>query len=175
MDVDLKVQQVVAEDVEELCQADEKCLYAALETAPAQISQTIVSLVPDAATIKWHHAREDYVVNCLHGLGPQNRGAICHYQSDKKAWCLWSRTFGDDPTQSSVLYILRLVIDEIDEPLGSGDSVEGAAKVIQASDAAICLLQAAQIEATKSKIKEIQIWYVFLLYLDPLQKLSSPY
>ena len=88
--------------------------------------------MPDAETLSWHHAREEFVANELYGKSPEVKGAIVGTEEGKRVWCVWMRTwYNSDPQKSkgNSLNILRLVVEDpeyTDFNAASDDGVEQA-------------------------------------------------
>lgn len=98
-----------AEDLAELCKADELALKAKLESPIADPSRVRVALIPDANTIQWHHAREEFLAQKLLGRWPDIKGAIAERSAGERVWGIWTRTFS---SEENTLNILRLVIED---------------------------------------------------------------
>lgn len=133
------------EDLEELCRADEKIIRKKLERTPG--SNIAVAILPDIQTIRWHHAREDFVGHELHGKAPKVKGAIIGTEEGKRIWCYWTRMwYNSDPTQAkgNTLHILRLVVEDGREE--------------DAEDAIASLMALAQREAEEWKMEEVETW-----------------
>jgi len=119
--------------------------------------------VPDAETLSWHHAREEFVANELYGKSPEVKGAIVGTEEGKRVWCVWMRTwYNSDPQKSkgNSLNILRLVVEDpeyTDFNAASDDGVEQA-KGSYVTAAIASLLAAAQAEANKWYMGSIDIW-----------------
>ncbi|KAL8906507.1 MAG: hypothetical protein Q9207_001993 [Kuettlingeria erythrocarpa] len=110
----LSVTKLASEDLEELCKVDEASLRSTMARSTWSDVEVRVSLIPDAATMQWHHAREDFLSLRLCSRLPSARGALATTRNGRRAWCVWTRTFG--PTrQESVLNILRLVVEAREE------------------------------------------------------------
>ena len=148
-----------AEDLEDLCKIDEALVRKQLEDRPTG-SKTAVALVPDVATMRWFHAREDFVGKELHGKTPKVKGAIVG-EDGHRVWMYWGRMwYNHDPEESkgNTLYILRVVEEE-----GSNGEGPDAQHVNGTStgrhDAAIAsLLLLAQREAREWGMEEVQAW-----------------
>ena len=91
-------------------------------------------MLPDHDTISWHHARENYVGEQLHGSVPIVKGAIVGTKVGKRVWCYFNRVwYNPNPKDSkeNTLHILRLVIEDgVDDEefqLSNGHVVNGTA------------------------------------------------
>ncbi|KAF2276030.1 uncharacterized protein EI97DRAFT_433442 [Westerdykella ornata] len=134
------------EDLEELCKADERIIRKRLEERTRE-SNIAVALIPDIETIRWHHAREDFVGQELHGRTPKVKGAMVGTEEGKRVWCYWTRMwYNSDPTQAkgNTLHILRLVVEDGREE--------------DAVDAIAALMALAQREAQEWRMEEVEAW-----------------
>ena len=137
--------------------------------------KTRVALIPDAATIAWHHAREEFVADELKLGKTQIKGAIVGDTPGKRAWIIWTRTFNGDPSQrfdkGNKLDILRIVVEDEDDlvrenfgELVNGANSNGPPLVSNGnrSDKSVqkiaALLVAAQQEAARCNLGEVQAW-----------------
>lgn len=103
-----------AKDLAELCELDVAAVVQGLESRPKG-SHTAVALLPDIDTIRWHHAREEFVGTELHGKIPEVKGAIVGTEKGKRVWCYWTRMwYNSNPAEAkgNTLHILRLVIED---------------------------------------------------------------
>ena len=99
-------------DLAYLCEADEHSLLSQISKSP----KSAVALVPDLATMSWHHAREEFVAAELVGRTPDIKGAMVTDVTGVQAWCIWTRVWsspGDE--HGNTLHILRLVVEGNDE------------------------------------------------------------
>jgi hypothetical protein len=130
-----------------------------LESRPKG-SNTAVALIPNIETIRWHHTREEFVGNELHGKMPEVKGAIVGTEKGKRVWCYWTRMwYNQDPAEAkgNTLHILRLVIEDGGWE-GSSSHSNGAAQD-HSHDAAITALMAmAQREAEQWKMENVEMW-----------------
>ncbi|KAI4167447.1 MAG: hypothetical protein LQ343_007195 [Gyalolechia ehrenbergii] len=149
------------EDIEDLCTLDEALLRSAM-AKPASSERILrVALIPDAATMQWHHAREEFLGERLRDRFPFTKGATVDIADGRRAWCIWTRTFGvtrDD----DVLNILRLVVEEekaVDEQAMEGKVDEDQAEPEQGAVAAVAaILEQAQLEASFWGMSSVQLW-----------------
>ncbi len=156
---------ILAHDISNLCNLDESYIRAKLSQAPAKDSpETRVALIPDAHTIQWHHAREEFAADELFDRHPEVKGAMADSRTPGgRVWCIWTRTYGTD-TAGNTLNILRLVIE------GEDDIIRQAAEPEEEDDegldalaqkkmrATMLVLQAAQHEAAKWGMRDVQVW-----------------
>jgi hypothetical protein len=127
-----------------------------LKTSPNRAS---VAIIPDIATIRWHHAREQFVGNELHGKSPQIKGAIVGSVPGKRVWCYWTRMFyNPDPssTKDNTLHILRLVLEEH----GVFNFEDGSAEVDMSEyvPAITALFMMARDEAVEGGMEDVLVW-----------------
>ncbi|KAF9696064.1 hypothetical protein EKO04_006076 [Ascochyta lentis] len=143
-----------AEDLPELCRLDEALIRKSLESRP-QGSKTAVALVPDVETVQWHHAREEFVGQEVHGKVPKIKGAIVGDEVGKRVWCYWTRVWYNEDVsivKGNTMHILRLVVE--DDALGSEDAQEGGGH----GAAIAALLAMAQREAEEWKTEHVEVW-----------------
>lgn len=118
-------------------------------------SKTAVALVPDIETVQWHHAREEFVGQEVHGRVPQVKGAIVGNEVGKRVWCYWTRVWYNEDAavvKGNTMHILRLVVE--DDVLGSqrgGESERHTAAIA-------ALLAFAQREAEAWKTEHVELW-----------------
>lgn len=116
-------------------------------------SKTAVALVPDLETIQWHHAREEFVGQEVHGKVPRIKGAIVGDVVGKRVWCYWTRVWYNEDTsvvKGNTMHILRLVVE--DDVLGNNKDNQGCSAAIAA------LLAFAQREAEEWKTEHVELW-----------------
>lgn len=148
------------DDLVELCTIDENLVRRNFESR-SKNSNTAVALVPDIESIRWHHAREEFVGKELHGSMPRVKGAIVGSEKGKRVWCYWTRMwYNEDPkdAKGNTLHILRLVVEDECR----GDSVHEIA----------ALLLMAQHEAEKWKLEEVEAWNPSSATVAAAQKLD---
>lgn len=152
-----------AEDLKQLCLIDEaSVIKKGLVSQSAKAGKTLICLIPDWETMKWHHAREEFAAQeLLNGRTPKVKGSYFKCQDGSRVWCVWSRFFGPE-SSDNVLHILRLVVEDEDQ-LDLGDSnTNGIASPEESGNekaqAIATLLWSAQVEAAKWDMKEVQIW-----------------
>ncbi|KAH8730997.1 hypothetical protein GQ44DRAFT_643073 [Phaeosphaeriaceae sp. PMI808] len=149
-----------AEDLAALCEVDIALIKRSLESRPKG-SNTAIALLPDIDTIRWHHAREEFVGQELHGETPKVKGAIVGDEEGKRIWCFWTRMwYNSNPAEAkgNTLHILRLVIensnwDDTASKHGNWSTAD------HSHDTAIAALMAmAQQEAQEWKMERVEIW-----------------
>ncbi|KAF2472064.1 uncharacterized protein BDR25DRAFT_333511 [Lindgomyces ingoldianus] len=165
------------EHLAELCKIDEALVRKTLESR-AKNSNTAVALIPDIETIRWHHAREDFVGTELHGKTPDIKGAMVGSEKGKRIWCYWTRMwYNSNPAEAkgNTLHILRLVIEDEgrNDWERSGRSHMNGAAPDHNHDAAIAsLLLMAQREAQEWNMEEIEAWNPSSAMMAAAQKLD---
>ncbi|KAI9774283.1 MAG: hypothetical protein M1840_004177 [Geoglossum simile] len=155
--------ELYAASLKGLCIADERLLRHKLATVSA-IKRVHVAFIPDLKSMEYHHAREEFISREVSGCEPSVKGAIVGEAEGQRAWCIWTRVYGSKDT---TLYILRFVFeDEATEGASLAHPTEGARPTngmpsevkSKQVDAAASLLLAAQREASRWGMKDIQIW-----------------
>lgn len=164
-----------------LCALDEQYLEEHLANFSTSNAHTRVALIPDAHTIQWLHAREEFVASETLHRDPLVKGAIVSTDgeaSGKRVWCIWTRTFGSKKSEN-VLHILRLVIEGKSDVVFSGDADTNGtepADVAQASKEAVrkaaAVLRAAQFEAAEWEMGSVEIWNPTLLVMEAAKMLA---
>lgn len=155
------VRPLRADDLEELCSLDERILRAeiARDVPP---KKTRVALIPDLKTMQWHHAREEFAGREMLGREPDIKGAHAECEDTSQVWCIWTRTFGS-PEAGNTLNILRFFI-EGEENIVRIESqtrhdLTDLESIHQARlQGAAAVLHAAQVEAARWDMKDVQIW-----------------
>lgn len=145
-----------------LCILDEKILRDQLAESIHDQSKIRVALIPDIDTIQWHHAREEFTAREMLGTEPDVKGAIATSEGGKRVWCVWTRTFGSTGA-GNTLNILRLVIegerDSERNPLSANeDGTTLKTSSLSRITACAAVLRAAQLEAAKWDMKDVQFW-----------------
>ena len=103
---------VEAGDLPDLCGRDEELLKQSMRgKLLADEADYCIALVPDLATMQWHHAGEEFSAMNLRSNHPTAKGASASTGSGK-VWCLWTRAFDEKVENENILHILRLVIDD---------------------------------------------------------------
>ncbi len=153
-----------AHDLSELCRLDEEYMRAKMLSPVDKSSRVRVALIPDAQTMQWHHAREEFAAKELFGRTPNVKGAMTQDKNTgERVWCIWTRTYGND-RDGNTLNILRLVIEGFEDlmrqdPQSRSNNNETLDPAIEIKmHATFLVLQAAQHEAAKWGMKEVQLW-----------------
>ncbi|KAL6719318.1 hypothetical protein ACLMJK_003557 [Lecanora helva] len=162
-----------AEDLPEFCKTDEKWLRRELGQVQRSDSKIFVALVPDAKTIQWHHAREEFAGQELLGRFPELKGAWAKTATGDQVWCIWTRTFGSSGA-GNTLDILRFVIE--------GDQIfrEGKKHHVDCNylnkpkiEAAAVVLRAAQLEAYRWNMDRVHVWNPTTMTLLAAQEVEA--
>ena len=129
--------------------------------------KTRVALIPDLKTIQWHHAREEFAGRETLDREPDIKGAYMDCEDSSQVWCIWTRTFGSTKAGSTkagnTLNVLRFFIEgEEDtvryEPGALGDLTDSKSTNRAKLLGAAAVLHAAQVEAARWAMRDIQIW-----------------
>ncbi|KAL8894680.1 MAG: hypothetical protein Q9192_004129 [Flavoplaca navasiana] len=152
---------LTSEDVDGLCRTDEANLRSEMAKSDPRASDVRVALIPDAATMKWHHSREEFLAKVLFDRRPKSKGAMAEVPDGRKVWCIWTRTFGANRDQN-VLNILRLSVEgeeTFSQPASNKitDNVRSHSQQPQV-EAIAAILEAAQIEASDWGMSSVQFW-----------------
>lgn len=148
-----------AEDLAELCAVDERLITDRLANVPQ--GKQAVAITPDVDTLRWHHAREEFVAQELYGRKPEVKGAIVGTEPGKRVWCYWTRVFTTpNETKDNTLHILRLVIEDTTEDDLEAATDENASRLQDSptARAVASLFAAAQLEASKWTMADTDIW-----------------
>ncbi|KAL8854405.1 MAG: hypothetical protein Q9221_000892 [Calogaya cf. arnoldii] len=152
---------LTSEDIGGLCSTDEANLRSEMAESTIAGSDVRVALIPDAATMRWHHAREEYLAKVLLDRCPTSKGAMAKTTDGGRVWCIWTRTFGASQEQH-VLNILRLSIEgesNFSQPALSGATDNFHHHLQQSQVKALAaILQAAQVEAFDWSMSSVQSW-----------------
>ncbi|KAH3952433.1 hypothetical protein HBI56_133950 [Parastagonospora nodorum] len=149
-----------AEDLEELCDTDVTSIKQSLKSRP-QGSKPAIALLPDIDTIRWHHAREEFVGTELHRKAPKVKGAIVGTEKGKRVWCYWTRMwYNNNPAEAkgNTLHILRLVIEDGSWADTAASHGNGASKDHSYEASIAALMALAQQEAETWKMEHVEIW-----------------
>lgn len=164
-----------ADDLEYLCEADEHSLLSQISKS----EKPAVALVPDLATISWHHAREDFVAKELFNRTSDVKGAMVSTESGLQAWCIWTCTWSSqDDKHGNTLHILRLAVEEGDGVTAydfSPSTEEGVASIQSspAVEAVTALFAAAQRHAAGWNMRTVQFWNPNNVALAAAKKLDE--
>jgi GNAT superfamily N-acetyltransferase len=167
------VRPLRAEDLLELCALDESLIRHSLKQASSPSCKAFVALIPDIQTIRWHHAREEFVGYELYGETPEIKGAIVGDEVGRRVWCYWNRMWYNEDSQQreeNTLHILRLVVEEkgvVDWetcPLTEHETNKYASAIA-------ALLAMAQDEAARWQMEDVQIWNPNQVTVDAARRL----
>src|ERR1700761_2482687 len=153
------VRPLRSEDIPALCDIDAKLIRRRMEMLD-DAGKSAVALVPDAATVRWHHAREEFVGNELFNKKPLVKGAVTG-EVGSRVWCYWTHVWTNPQEEApNTLHVLRLVVEDENFTDSSPASEEGAAKVknSQTTKLIAALFAAAQGDAAQWSMNEVQIW-----------------
>lgn len=150
-----------ADDLEKLCSVDEQLLRAHIaRDVPSK--KICVALIPDLETMQWHHAREEFAGKEMLGREPDIKGAHADCGDNSQVWCIWTRTFGSTEA-GNTLNILRFFIEGDEDAVRvtseAGEDLTNLKSTAEAKlQGAAAVLHAAQIEAARWDMKDIQLW-----------------
>ncbi|KAF7196639.1 Lysine acetyltransferase [Pseudocercospora fuligena] len=154
------VKLLKSRDLPELCAYDEKLLHHRMSQIKPS-SRTTVAIVPDVRHAAWHHAREEFVANEIHGKVPDVKGAMVGDKKGSRVWAYWTRVWANPQERSpSTLHILRLVIeDDVSSDFAPAD-VETAKsmKDSHVARAISSIFTVAQSEASRWDMREVMLW-----------------
>jgi len=171
-------QSLKATDLHYLCESDESALISQIPKG----QKPTVALVPDIATLSWHHAREEFTASELFSdknHKPEIKGAIVGSEAGKQAWCIWTRVWTNPSEEDgNTLHILRLVVE--DGLLGGLDSFSAADETgvanVQDSEAVAAvaaLFAAARKEASEWEMEAVEFWNPNSVALAAARKLGA--
>jgi GNAT superfamily N-acetyltransferase len=146
-------------DLRELCELDESLIRRRFSKSSVA-GRSAVAMVPDPGAIGWHHAREEFVAEELFNRFPEIKGAMVG-EAGSRVWCYWTRVWTKPQEEApNTLHILRLVIENESFSDFVPATPEGVAKLRDSRtvDSIATLLSAAQVEATRWNMEEVQIW-----------------
>jgi len=149
-----------AEDLAKLCAIDERITRESMAHSSSEPDMTFVAVIPDVATIRWHHAREEFVANEFHGRVPKVKGAIVG-EPGKRVWCYWTRMwYNQDPmaTEGNTLHVLRLVIEEYGMFVWERPSPEQETAMKKYAASIASVLHLAQKEALEWRMAKAEVW-----------------
>lgn len=96
------------------------------------------------------------------GREPDIKGAHVDCEDASQVWCIWTRTFGSTKA-GNTLNVLRFFIegeqDIVRDESEAGDDLTDLKSTAHAKvDGAAAVLRAAQLEAARWDMKDVQIW-----------------
>ena len=167
-----EVRSLKAEDLSEVCRIDQDLLRARM--AKRDSDEPAVAILPDSATVQWHHAREDFVANEVYGKAPTIKGAVAGSEGSR-VWCYWTRIFADPTKEPHILHVLRVVVEDEQFSDFAPASDEPAQELKDSSTAKniAAVFAAAQRQAEEWKVKEVQIWNPTSMTLAAAQLLDA--
>lgn len=155
----LDVRMLRSEDLAELCAMDEELVRRRMSKS-SNADRTEVALVPDYPAVQIHHAREEFLTKELFDRTPEIKGAIVG-EPGSRVWCYWNRVY-PNPQEGApnTMHILRLVIEDEHFSDFAAARSEDVAHVKDSAtvNAIAALFEAAQAEASRWEMKEVQIW-----------------
>lgn len=159
--------QLISEsELEGLCRRDEELVRKAM-TNPSTASKRVV-ILPDLDHMLWHIRKEDFATNYIFGKKAEAKGAIAGI-AGKQVWIVWVHRYYEHPDHpdedegdgENVLYVLRLVIegdDTANKPYEDHLDRPPTAMFAEQAAALKAVLQAAQVEAAKWRLGQVQLW-----------------
>lgn len=154
---------LTASDLPPLCALDEELLSTKLAKLASSGSMTkpAVAIIPDAAVMAWHHAREDFVAKELFGRVPPIKGAQvlipcpASPTGRRRAWGIWTRMWHNtdlSQVKDNTLHLLRLCI----EPAPGDYELES--NFVEDTQAVMTILSQAQRQAAEWAMQEVEVW-----------------
>lgn len=134
-------------DIPPLCALDVFYIRRVLENAPED-NKTHIALLPDYATVQWHHLRENVMSESIFNKAPIIKGAIAGKTPGSRVWAYWTRGYYgpiDSSASGNCLHILRLVIEDETNTSENAQKLEA-------------VLRYAQMEASEWKMNDVQFW-----------------
>lgn len=162
-------------DLAYLCESDEHSLLSQI----SKFSTPAVALIPDLATISWHHAREEFVAHELLNRTPEVKGAVVNTESGGQAWCIWTKVWASPGDKhGSTLHILRLVVEDSEDSVSHefSPATEEGCSALQSSSAVqavAALFAAAQKEAAEWEMRSVEFWNPNNVALAAAKKLDG--
>lgn len=145
----------------------------------SQLSNAVkptVALLPNVATLAWHHAREEFIAKELYNRNPETKGALVEIAPGRRAWCVWTRVWTNpDDDDANTLHILRLAI-EGDAAQDFAPASEDGVVNVQGSpvvDAIAALFAAAQREAAEWEMEAVEFWNPTSVVLAAARKIDA--
>ena len=158
----MKPRPIFANDLKQLCAIDEATIIkAGLLQQSSSAGKTTVALIPDWETLEWHHAREEFFAKEMLHMTPDVKGAYVHVKDGPRIWCVWGRFFGTEAS-GDVFHILRLAVEGEEDLTSTNSGIPNNDDSVDPSDQRIpaiaALFRAAQNEAFKWGMKQVQMW-----------------
>lgn len=167
-------QELVEDDLPELCKRDEAIIRAAMAT-PVDGVKKLLTILPDLDHMLWHIGKEIFVIERLFGKIPRAKGAIAG-TAGNQAWAIWTHRYYEHPNAESpinILYILRLVVegdDSANKPRSTKENDLQGAMQEEKVDSLIAVLQHAQAEAAEWQLDHVALWEPTPWVLDVITK-----
>ena len=135
-----------------------------------------IALIPDAPTMQWHHAREEFLGQKLCDKIPFAKGAWAKTATGTRAWCIWTRTFGAT-RKDDVLNILRLVVED-ENAVGREDAQAVVDRDLNEHERSVvatvaAILEQAQFEANSWGMSAVQLWNPSPLTCQAAKKIEA--
>lgn len=169
----LTVKMLRSEDLPEMCAMDEDLIRRRM-TKPRNMDRSEVALIPDYPAIQIHHAREEFLTKELFDRYPDIKGAVVG-EPGNRVWCYWNRVYPNPQEDSpNTMHILRLVVEDENFSDFASARAEDVSSVKDSPtvEAIAALLDAAQAEASRWEMKEVQIWNPTTTTLAAAQRLD---
>ncbi len=147
----LDVKRLSGNDLPKLAKDDEAMIKASM--LKANDGKTHVTVAPDMPHLEWHRVRETFLTRILFGRIPETRGALVG-QPGSRIWVVWTRAYygkPDDPKAGNALYILRLIIEDEEQP-------ETEERLQRRAEGFKAVIQAAQNECIEWKLRHVELW-----------------
>ncbi|KAI2467163.1 hypothetical protein F4781DRAFT_324711 [Annulohypoxylon bovei var. microspora] len=158
-----KVFPITYENLEQLCETDEKLVREQVLRKAQETNRTSVAFLPDHDTLRWHLYRDDFIASILFKSSPGHtnvpssvKGALVGTQEGRRVWAVWSRNYyggSSSPAENvekNTLYILRLVIES--------EASEGENPSEDVVEAFTAIMQAALREAAIWHLGKVDLW-----------------
>lgn len=135
-----------------------------------------MAVIPDARTIQWHQAREDFFAKELFGKQAESKGGMVDCGPGRRVWCYWQRNWAKaEVDDGNKLYILRMVIEDDEAEDFAPASHEGvaAARDGDTALAVAALFAAAQAEASQWTLSRVECWNPSSVSVAAVQHIDS--
>ncbi|KAL7628997.1 hypothetical protein AAE478_000515 [Parahypoxylon ruwenzoriense] len=176
----VEVTPITYDNLAPLCGRDEELLRKQVLRTARETGRTSVAFAPDHDVMRWHLYREGFITTLLFKKSPSPnsptappsiKGALAETREESgrrhRVWAIWTRNYHGssggasnpaDNADKNTLYILRLVIDNGDEP-GAGEAGKAEEEVNPHLLAAFtAVLRAAQREAAAWHVGKMDMW-----------------
>ena len=166
MEIPLTARLIPELQLEGLCGRDEMKVRKAMAT-PSEARKRVV-ILPDLDHMLWHIRKEDFATNYIFGEEAEAKGAVAGVPGNQ-VWIVWVRRYYEHPDHTdreggdgeNVLYILRLVIEgdeTANKPQEDHLDLTSSDIYVEQAAALKSVLQAAQAEAAKWCLSQVQMW-----------------